>query len=135
MGPRIQYDPGVSIPASFPREKAQGAVPGAQPKFLATLTNNRYVGVATDEDVRIRYLICTDYVKRIVGHLQTKLLEVSIPTNDFVECMLWDFQLKGFSSQEGRWMIAQVLEQVSALTYTPEGATLRRPGAISTKSQ
>lgn len=78
LGPRIQYDPGVSIPASFPR-KTPGAVPGAQPKFLATLTNNRYVGVTTDKAVRIRYLICTDYVKRIVGHLQTKLLEVSIP--------------------------------------------------------
>lgn len=126
MGPRIQYDPGVSIPASFPREKAQGAVPGAQPKFLATLTNNRYVGVTTDEAVRIRYLICTDYVKRIVGHLQTKLLEVSIPTNDFVECMLWDFQLKGFSSQESLWMIDQVLDQVGALTYRPEDARSRK---------
>lgn len=126
MGPRIQYDPEVSIPASFPREKAQGAVPGAQPKFLATRTNNRYVGVTTDEDVRIRYLICTDYVKRIVAHLQKKLLEVSIPTNDFVECMLWDFQLKSFSSQEGLWMIEQVLEQVGALTYRPEGTTLRK---------
>ncbi|QXW18268.1 hypothetical protein KXJ72_16120 [Comamonas aquatica] len=126
MGPRIQYDPGVSIPASFPREKAQGAVPGAQPKFLATLVNNRYVGVATDEDVRIRYLICTDYVKRITEHLQIKLLEVSIPTNDFVECLLWDFQLKGFSSQEGLWMIVQVLDRVGALTYRPKDATLRK---------
>lgn len=112
MRPRIQYDPEVSIPASFPREKAQGVVPGAQPKFLATLANNRYVGVATDEEVRIRYLICTDYVKRIAEHLQIKMLEVSIPTNDFVECLLWDFQLKGFSSKEGQWMIEQVLEQV-----------------------
>lgn len=121
MGPRIPYDTTVVIPDSFPRGGAQGAVPGAQPKFLARLIEGRYVCGATDDEVRIRYLICADYVTRMSAHLRQKLLEVSIPMDAFVECLRWDFQLKGFSLDEGAWMTTQIVEQVGLVTKRVDG--------------
>lgn len=60
------------IPDDFPRTPVMGALPGAQPKFLATLYNGRYyLNGCTPPEIFERWRIC----ENVATQLSVKLLK------------------------------------------------------------
>jgi len=61
----LEYE---KIPADFPKTVSSGAVPGAQPKFLASLYQGHFYEMGTSPpEVYSRWVICSDLVEQLVS--------------------------------------------------------------------
>jgi hypothetical protein len=56
------------IPADFPKSASTGAIPGTQPKFLASLYQGRFYEIGTTPpEIYDRWVICSDLVDQLVS--------------------------------------------------------------------
>lgn len=62
------------IPPDFPGPAPAGAVPGAQPKVLATLTGDSFTA-PTRQDVAARHEACEDLVRQLLAYAAKKRSE------------------------------------------------------------
>jgi hypothetical protein len=61
----LEYE---KIPADFPKTVSIGALPGAQPKFLASLYQGRFYEMGTSPpEIYNRWVICSDLVEQLVS--------------------------------------------------------------------
>jgi hypothetical protein len=60
----LEYE---KIPTDFPKTVSIGALPGAQPKFLASLYQGHFYEVGTSPpEIYSRWVICSDLVEQLV---------------------------------------------------------------------
>jgi hypothetical protein len=61
----LEYE---NIPADFPKTVSNGAIPGAQPKFLASLYRGHFYEMGTSPpEVYSRWVICSDLAEQLVS--------------------------------------------------------------------
>lgn len=104
------------VPADFPRSTEQGAVPGAQPKFLATRYEGKfYVAESTPPELYARWEVCEDLASQIrerslaskVGK-RSHMTEVEI-LDQYLPRLI---EMRWTSVPEARWIIRRVSQML-----------------------
>jgi hypothetical protein len=65
----------ADIPANFPRDATLGAVSGAQPKVLIRKIGLNYFGGLTNDELRLRFDVCSDLVEQLIPYAERKQSE------------------------------------------------------------
>lgn len=104
------------VPADFPRLTEQGAVPGAQPKFVATCYEGKfYVAGSTPPELYARWERCEDLASQIrerslaskVGK-RSHMTEVEI-LDQYLPRLI---EMRWTSVPEARWIIRRVSQML-----------------------
>jgi hypothetical protein len=104
------------VPAGFPRFIEHGAVPGAQPKFLATKYQGKiYVAGSTPPEVYARWEVCEDLAFQIQQRAlaskagkRSHMCEQEILTQYLPRLI----KMRWTSEAEARWIIRRVAEML-----------------------
>lgn len=105
-----------TVPDNFPRNRAPGAVAGAQPKILVRESNGRYFSALTNEELVARYEVCADLAQQLTDYVSRKIADLGLPLDDAlrraekglrakVSAGQWDF-----SDDEVGWMMNRTRE-------------------------
>jgi len=100
-----------AIPEDFPRNTFPGAVPGAQPKFLARRIDGKYVAGLTDAELAERYDVCLDLLAQLVPYAKRKLADPG-GSRDAVMARIREGIRSldtGLSPQEVEWLVKRVI--------------------------
>jgi len=105
-----------SVPDDFPQQRMTGALPGAQPKFLATLYKGRYyMAGCTPPEIYDRWCICED----LVAQLSAKSLESKVGKRSHMteKEILQQYYIRLTATQwtsieEARWIMQKVAERI-----------------------
>jgi hypothetical protein len=65
----------LQVPEDFPRYSFPASLSGAQPKFSARLIDGRYVVGPTEDELKARFLMCSDLVDQLTSYTERKRLE------------------------------------------------------------
>lgn len=116
------------VPDDFPRERITGALPGAQPKFVATLYEGRYyVSGCTPPEIYDRWRICDELAAQLsVKSLASKAGKRSHMTaNDILQQYYTRLiETRWTSVDEARWIMRKVAQRTgwyeTGDTWVPE---------------
>lgn len=117
-----------NVPDDFPRVRITGAIPGIQPKFLATLYDGRYyLSGCTPPEVFERWCICKDLVAQLYAKsLETKIGKRAHMTEESILDQYYNrlVETRWTSVAESRWIMQRVAEllgwNVSGSSWTRE---------------
>ena len=105
-----------AVPNDFPRERITGALPGAQPKFLATLYKGRYyMAGCTPPEIYDRWCVCEDLVAQLsTRSVKSKEGKRSHMTESEILHQYYTRLLatKWTSIQETQWIIQKVADRI-----------------------
>ena len=100
-----------TVPDDFPRPQILGAVPGAQPKYLAVEYEGRYYSSGcTPPELYERWKHCVQYVPQFVAScIETKAgKRAHMPKVDILDQYLTRLIESGWvSADEARWVIRE----------------------------
>lgn len=107
------------VPDEFPRERISGAVPGAQPKYLATLYKGRYyLSGCTPPELYDRWCVCEDLAAQLsVKSLASKAGKRSHMTESEILHQYYErlVETSWTSRDEARWIMRRVAQQIGWL--------------------
>lgn len=107
------------VPDEFPRERISGAVPGAQPKYLATLYKGRYyVSGCTPPELYDRWRVCEDLAAQLaVKSLASKAGKRSHMTENAILYQYYErlVETSWTSRDEACWIMRRVAQQIGWL--------------------
>lgn len=106
----------LGVPDDFPRERITGALPGAQPKFLATLYEGRYyLSGCTPPEIYDRWRICEDLAAQLaIKSLASKAGKRSQMSEDEILNQYYTrlVATQWTSIEEARWIMQKVADQI-----------------------
>ena len=106
----------ATVPDSFPRSGALGAVTGVHPKVLATQVGDQYITGPTEREVEERHFICADLADQLYAYGQRKLQETpSRSLTSLLDAIKLSVKNKGwgFSEPEIEWIMSEVDKKFS----------------------
>ncbi|SFB90087.1 hypothetical protein SAMN05216344_10552 [Polaromonas sp. OV174] len=114
-----------NIPADFPREPYPGAIPGAQPKFIARKMDGRFVVGLTDEELQERYDVCAELIQQLIPYCVNKqrdnpawtTADILLRVADGVTSQGW-----GQTPPEIDWIVGRIADE---LGWPPLGIKAR----------
>jgi hypothetical protein len=110
----MQNEKGGFVPENFPRAHITGAVPGAQPKILATMFEGRfYMSGRTPPEVAERWRICEDLAVQLsVKSVESKNGKCSHMTESEILQQYYERLIATHwtSTEEARWVTGRVAE-------------------------
>jgi hypothetical protein len=114
----------LTVPDDFPRPKHLGAVPGAQPKFVAVYYQGRYYSPGcTPPELHERWQHCMHLVPQFVSScVETKAGKRAhmSETDILAQYLVRLIETNWISADEARWVIRETAKQLG--WSTPEAA-------------